>query len=261
MEDTLKKSIEIGYRHFDGASIYFRGDDKYFESMRNGLFSGSIKREDLWLTWKSDNITISDIKDVIKKLNCQYIDAYLVHHSCGSGSDFENLKLAKEQNLIRYYGVSNCENLELLAKLKENHDICINQIQARAPKGKIKGAPRDRYYTENFIEECNKLGITIMLFATVSGVLNILDNHVIYMDYSTYKGDITHFIRDINKYYMQKYVISKPNVIMVSSNTGNTLELNKNTLNKLIKGEEILEKGEFDTMEKLLEKHELWNQS
>ena len=157
LESNLTKALRIGYRHIDGAEIYavlqrpidYKNTIKKvltkFKHGENGL--PKVERKDLWITWKCDGITKATIEETIKALDCEYFDLYLVHHSCGTESDFEALKEAQKAGLIRYYGVSNCEKIEKIEELKKAHNIYANQIQARPPGGII-----ERGYGENRVD-------------------------------------------------------------------------------------------------------------
>jgi hypothetical protein len=159
------------------------------------------------------NITEEEIQRVIDLLECEYLDLFLIHHSCGSDHDFEVLKLCQSKGLITYYGVSNYEDITKIRELKEKHDIYANQIQARPPKGKIDG--RRDLNPENFIDVCNSLLVKIMLFASISSIINS-DEYINFYD---------HFDK-VNKYYIDKYIRDKENVLIVSSLSGGTLDMN-----------------------------------
>ncbi len=207
---TLPLALSKGYRHIDCASIYHSGSPYYFDTIKESIRG---KRSDIWITWKSDNITEEEIQRVIDLLECEYLDLFLIHHSCGSDHDFEVLKLCQSKGLITYYGVSNYEDITKIRELKEKHDIYANQIQARPPKGKIDG--RRDLNPENFIDVCNSLLVKIMLFASISSIINS-DEYINFYD---------HFDK-VNKYYIDKYIRDKENVLIVSSVSGGTLDMN-----------------------------------
>jgi diketogulonate reductase-like aldo/keto reductase len=212
LKNILTMALDSSYNHIDGAEAYASGRPTYHGIVKNAI--KTIPRENLWITWKDNNISQTKIANICKKLGCGYIDLFLVHHSCGTASDFTEFKKAQEAGLIRYYGVSNCEDIETIRVLKQEHNIFANQIQARPPGGRIenrKSLPPD------FIEQCNALGVAVMLFATISGVSNAES-----MDYDYWPNNV----KNINKYYIDKYIKSSPNVLMVSSTTGNSLFMN-----------------------------------
>ena len=214
LQENINKAFNKGYRHFDGAEEY--GDDLYKDVVKT-VFSDK-ERANFWLTWKDNNISVAKVQYIIEKLNCEYIDLFLVHLSCGREADYIALEECKRLGLVRYWGVSNCENIELIRTLKYRFDIYANQIQARPPGGKVQGRA---LLNENFVNECNEIGVKIMLFGTTSGVSGGLGNDI---DQYIYFLDNTKLI---NRYYKQKYITTENgNVLMVSSNTGDSINPN-----------------------------------
>jgi diketogulonate reductase-like aldo/keto reductase len=238
LEVTLPKALEVGYRHIDCANTY--GKTSYRNIIKNAI--KSIPRNELWITWKSNEITFSDIQKLIFDIDCQYIDLYLIHHSCGTSKDFIELKKAYEANLIRFYGVSNCENIEIMKQLKKEHNIYANQIQARPPGGQVINR---KIMDHDFITKCNELGIIIMLFSTVSGIMNALD-----MDYDYFFGKFSY----INKYYIQKFIYQTNNVLIVSSISGSSIGVNLTDFGDVMNKCDMLAETEINEIEnKLLE--------
>ena len=240
LQTTLNIALSNGIRHIDGAESY--GRDDYKKIIRETI--KQIPREKLWITWKADNINIEKITEIIAKLECSYIDTFLVHHDydCTSETDFIELQKAQQMDIIRYFGVSNCEKIERLRYLKEKYNISTIQIQARPPGGQIKGritTPPD------FIKQCNDLGINVMLYGTVSGV-NMSENFEAIFEFD----DISH----INKYYIQKYCMGTNNVLMIASVLGNSIIQNKNNFDIIMQGKKILSDDDMTKIEKILTK-------
>ena len=219
LKANINKAFTKGYRHFDGAERY--GDDLYKDAIKT-VFSDK-ERANFWLTWKDNNISVAKVGDIIEKLNCEYIDLFLIHLSCGSEDDYIALEECKRLGLIRYWGVSNCENIELIRTLKNRFDIYANQIQARPPGGKVQGRA---LLNENFVNECNKIGVKIMLFGTISGISGGLKDELLYTNIHLFE----YFSENttlINRYYKQKYItIENGNVLMVSSFGGDSIDPN-----------------------------------
>ena len=243
LHKTLKNALEIGYRHIDGADAYsdfgYKSPNDYYEIIKNEL--QKYNRDEIWLTWKGSYINIDHITDNIKKLGCKYIDLYLIHFWEGNYKDIEILIEAQKQGLIRHYGVSNCESIEDIIKLKtEPYDIYANQIQARPPGGKINGR---QDMAADFIEKCNELGVRIMLFATISGYSQQYSNYSFY-------GEIS----KINNYYINRYILKTQNVLMVGSGGDGkkNLEDNFSNFNKIINGEKLLSPDEIVEIESRL---------
>ena len=248
LEKMLELALQIGYRHIDGADAYFEWQPDYFGTIRRVLekvYSEAeeppIKRKELWITWKGEPKSIEEIRDTISKLNCEYIDLYLIHGWRKQWPMMDILRQAKVEGLIRNYGVSNCENMEDITRLKSEYDIYANQIQARPPSGKIEGRPR---MDKIFIEKCNELGIKVMLFATISGYLGgtVLNPEI---------------INEINRYYLQKYIKGTGNVLMVSSVSGSSLKTNYDNFKTIESVDKLLSDGQMTEIEVELKKSKL----
>jgi len=234
LQETLPIALKLGYRHIDGADNY--GEDEYKNIIKDAI---KTSREELWITWKSDNITIDNILEIIIKLECGYIDLFLIHHSCGRDSDFEIFKQAQQMGLIRFYGVSNCEDIAKIRELKTKHCIYANQVQARPPNGKISGrSPLD---FQQFVSDCNEIDVKIMLFASTSAVRE-----------SDLIGWVLEKNPEINKYYIQKYIKDTLNVLIVGSVYGISLERNLNDFDSIIKDNQILPESEMTEIEENL---------
>lgn len=214
LKKTLPMAIEIGYRHFDGADGYAQNDVHYFEILKQNL--ARLPRHDYWLTWKSNNISLDNIRRVLEELDCGYIDLFLKHHGCGVPEEFDVLQEAVNLGLIRYYGVSNCEDIKQLKKLKAKYPLYANQVQARPPHGEVDR--RKKINFQKFVLQCNALGIRIMLFASVSGLMMAPQGYT-----------MVDRINRVNHYYIQKYILTVPpteNVLIVSSMSGSSLLVN-----------------------------------
>jgi alcohol dehydrogenase (NADP+) len=76
-------AAEVGYRHFDCASVY--GNERLIGSSLARIMAGGIKREDLWVTSKlwNDKHVPADVAPSVEKslrdLGLDYLDLYLIH--------------------------------------------------------------------------------------------------------------------------------------------------------------------------------------
>ena len=235
LEQTLESALTNGYRHIDGAECY--GGPVYKEIIKNKI--KIIPREELWITWKDDDITLKKIITICSELDCDYIDLFLVHHNCGTSDDFVQLKIAQAEGFIKHYGVSNCEDFDTIKRLKREHKIFANQIQARPPLCRV--SRREMFNPPNFIEECNKIGVKIMLFSTINGITSseIVSDKI--YEYLFSPENL------INKYYIQKYILGNDNVLIVSSQSGSSIVKNISDFNNTIHDINIL------PVEKMLE--------
>jgi len=287
LEVALSKAFDLGYRHIDGAEVYgsrgFGYEPGQYKSIVKKCIQEKIpNRHDLWITWKADEPTFDKIEKIVGELDCGYIDLFLVHHGCGSDADFGSLDRAQKAGLIRYFGVSNCENIGKILELKEKYGdpFYANQIQARPPGGSIQGRGK---LDADFIERCNGVGVRIMLFATMSGFIGTNKNNELQLKYlellekypelSNNKKDIKNIkdlknindisiikdiksIKDINKYYIQKY-LRPSNVLMVSSLSGSSLKQNLDDVTAFLSGRELLNEEQMNRIETILMETEL----
>jgi uncharacterized membrane protein len=107
--------------------------------------------------------------------------------------------------------------------LKERFNIYANQIQARPPGGKVN---KRMLLNENFVNECNEIGVKIMLFGTMSGISSGLQGELLDINIHLLEYFLEN-IKLINRYYKQKYItIENGNVLMVSSNVGDSINPN-----------------------------------
>ncbi len=76
-------AAEIGYRHFDCASVY--GNEKEVGVSLQKVMSGGIKREELWVTSKlwndkhAEDDVIPACRQTLHDLQLEYLDLYLIH--------------------------------------------------------------------------------------------------------------------------------------------------------------------------------------
>jgi diketogulonate reductase-like aldo/keto reductase len=80
---AVQGAAEVGYRHFDCASVY-RNEDRIGSALRE-IVSGGIPREQLWITGKlwndkhSEADVIPSFRQSLADLQLDYLDMYLVH--------------------------------------------------------------------------------------------------------------------------------------------------------------------------------------
>jgi len=79
--DSVLDAIEIGYRHFDCASVY--GNEKEIGQSLIKVIDQSIDREKLWITSKlwndSHDAVINSCEKSLRHLGLDYLDLYLIH--------------------------------------------------------------------------------------------------------------------------------------------------------------------------------------
>jgi diketogulonate reductase-like aldo/keto reductase len=200
----IQTAYEMGYRHFDGADSYASGCVGYCACLRQAF--RQLPRAKIWITWKGDDV--DRIPAMLDKLGLAYFDVYLIHHGCGHPMMWKALATHVRQGRIRWFGVSNCEDLAILRTLRTQHPkyARVLQIQARAE--------------DNFIAEYNALGFVVMLFAIHSGVLNAMQ-----VDHS----DVIQRMDMLLPWYLQRYIRGTHNIVIVGAQWGEHLASNVET--------------------------------
>lgn len=84
VEPTVAAAIDIGYRHFDCASIY-NNEREIGAALRSALKEGRAKREEIWVSSKlwcnahaAKHVRPALIRS-LKNLQLDYLDLYLIH--------------------------------------------------------------------------------------------------------------------------------------------------------------------------------------
>jgi len=81
--DTVLGAAEVGYRHFDCASVY--GNEARIGAALQAIMAGGVRRDELWITSKlwNDKHAESDVipscRQSLDDLRLDYLDLYLVH--------------------------------------------------------------------------------------------------------------------------------------------------------------------------------------
>ncbi|KAI6685967.1 hypothetical protein NL676_031880 [Syzygium grande] len=155
VKEHLLHVIQLGYRHFDSASVYL-SEQPLGEAVADALELGLINsREELFITtklWCSDahgDRIVPALQRSIKNLRLEYVDLYLVHFPVSSKPgecefpvkkedllpfDYEGVWKAMEEcqklGLAKSIGVSNfsCKKLEKVLSIAEVPPA-VNQVE------------------------------------------------------------------------------------------------------------------------------------
>nr|XP_017224014.1 PREDICTED: non-functional NADPH-dependent codeinone reductase 2-like isoform X2 [Daucus carota subsp. sativus] len=86
MKDSFLSAIEVGYRHFDTASLY-NSEKCLGEAVAEAVRSGTIKsRDEVFITsklWCSDahpDLVLAALHNTLRNLGLEYLDLYLIHY-------------------------------------------------------------------------------------------------------------------------------------------------------------------------------------
>ena len=111
--EAVKGAAEVGYRHFDCASVY-GNEDRIGVALRE-IMRGGVRREELWIASKlwndkhGEDDVIASCSQSLDDLQLDYLDAYFVHWPfpnyhpphCDVGSRSPNAKPYIHENFMR----------------------------------------------------------------------------------------------------------------------------------------------------------------
>ena len=133
----IRRAIELGYRHFDTASMY-GNEDILGQTLREAIAAGDVTREELFVTskvWNDDQHRAGEaLEESLTRSGLDYFDLFLVHWPWPQNGTFitayEQLLSAREAGTIRSVGVANFYE-EVLAELIDATGVvpAVNQVE------------------------------------------------------------------------------------------------------------------------------------
>jgi diketogulonate reductase-like aldo/keto reductase len=119
---AIRHALEVGYRLIDTAEMYADGIAESLVGKALGPFASS-RRTEVTLVSKvlphnaSKNGTIKACEASLRRMQCDYLDHYLLHWqgSHSYESTIEGFLTLQERGLIRHFGVSNFDREALLS--------------------------------------------------------------------------------------------------------------------------------------------------
>ena len=139
--DSVKKALELGYRHVDTATVY--GNEA---SVGEGIRLSGVKREDVFLTtkqWTNERgfeNTVAAAERALKTIGVDYLDLYLVHWpaveklspdwAAINAETWRGFEKLYKDGKVRAIGVSNFMPAQLAA-LKERAEVqpMVDQVE------------------------------------------------------------------------------------------------------------------------------------
>lgn len=131
--DTIKKALQIGYRHLDTAQLY---DNE--REVGEAIIASGIPREEIFLTTKvwPSNLTgdkfLPSVIESLQKLKTGYVDLLLIHwphHQMRVEEYITTLTKIQQLGLAKEIGVSNFNIAQLKDALNSGARIVTNQVE------------------------------------------------------------------------------------------------------------------------------------
>ncbi|KAG5880451.1 hypothetical protein JTB14_028784 [Gonioctena quinquepunctata] len=180
--NILDMALEAGYRLFDTATMYDNETD-IGKALKKLLPKHNLSRKDIFITTKlypSDHGKADEaIKASLKKLDCDYIDLYLIHwpgtynqkdnNANMRSKSWKQMVEAVKAGSVRNIGVSNYTVRHLKELLDKDFGIrpAVNQVEWHP-----------FCYQKKLYDFCQKEGIVLQAYQSLGGPGNrdLLDN-------------------------------------------------------------------------------------
>ncbi|XP_056596100.1 aldo-keto reductase family 1 member D1-like [Triplophysa dalaica] len=178
---SVKRAIDVGYRHFDGALVYYN-EHEVGQAIREKIADGTVTREEifycgkLWCTFHPPELVRPALERTLKTLGLDYVDLYIIEfpvafkpgdvfypkdengkyifYQNDLRATWEALEACKDAGLTKSLGVSNFNRRQLeliLNKPGLKHKPVSNQVECHP------------YFTQpKLLEFCRQNDITVV---------------------------------------------------------------------------------------------------
>jgi diketogulonate reductase-like aldo/keto reductase len=166
---AIRHALEVGYRLIDTAEMYADGIAESLVGKALGPFASS-RRTEVTLVSKvlphnaSKNGTIKACEASLRRMQCDYLDHYLLHWqgSHSYESTIEGFLTLQERGLIRHFGVSNFD-LEALQSWQEAEENVGTPYQCQS--NQVYYALNQRGIEFDLLPAMNTLNVALMAYS------------------------------------------------------------------------------------------------
>ncbi|KAL6969496.1 Non-functional NADPH-dependent codeinone reductase 2 [Sarracenia purpurea var. burkii] len=184
-KQAVLRAIEVGYRHFDTAALYFT-EEPLGEAIAEALNLGLIEsREDLFVTsklWCSDahrELVLPALQNSLKNLKLEYIDLYIIHWPVSSKPGTYEYPIKKEDFLPMDYksvwaAMEDCQRFGLTKAIGVSNFSCkkLAAVLATAtiPPAVNQVEVNPVWQQKKLIQFCKDNGILVVAYASLGAV-------------------------------------------------------------------------------------------
>jgi diketogulonate reductase-like aldo/keto reductase len=161
VERVIHFALDIGYRLIDTATAYYNE-----EEIGRIIKSSTIPREEIFITTKLDNpdhgyeSTLKAFEKSLKRLDCGYIDLYLIHWPINKkrNESWKAMEKLYDRGICKSIGVSNY-TIRHLEELFNNSSIVpvVNQVEFNP-----------FVYESELLNFCNEHGILLEAYTPIA---------------------------------------------------------------------------------------------
>jgi alcohol dehydrogenase (NADP+) len=180
---ATRDALEAGFRHFDGAERY-RNEREVGRALQEGLATGGIAREDIFVTtklWNSnhrpDRVEPA-FEASLERLGLNYLDLYLIHTPFAFQPGDDQDPRDQNGNILYDHGVTLLDTWHAMESLVDGgkcraiglSDITLDELKPIYESARIKPAvvqvESHPYLPETeLLEFCKEKGIVFLAFA------------------------------------------------------------------------------------------------
>ncbi|KAL7240957.1 hypothetical protein ACSBR2_006563 [Camellia fascicularis] len=184
-KQAVLRAIEVGYRHFDTAALYFT-EEPLGEAIAEALELRLIKsREELFITsklWCSDahpKLVLPALRKTLRNLKMVYVDLYLIHWPVSSKPGIYEYPIKKEDFVEMEYksvwaAMEECQRLALAKAIgvcnfsckKLAHLLATSTIPPAVNQVEVNPV----WQQKKLIEFCKANGILVVAYAALGAV-------------------------------------------------------------------------------------------